>query len=340
MKTTSFFLFIFLLAGASPVHPEEMASQYKPNLERKVCESARRAADFLVMAQIPSRDGSVGWNWVLGDGTTPDNVAGLVALSLLDAYSATGEEKYLATARRYADGLLQRAQRFTPERLPFKADVELLARLGGMPDGERYARAARALFDTIRARSRDGASEVRRILLGRAGEPALLGFDVALAIRAAQALGERAYAYELADAVLAEKSRWYRPRQDLRFSLVSAGALSLALERLDGGHFRKAIDALRADLIAAQQANGSFSENETQPSAYATVSLLGGITEAERRAGLKGLRWLKTTMLRAGGFAHYNDLMPEPFVGQQVSEVNAEVLSALSLACVTGQEVD
>lgn len=340
MKRIAIPVLAFAVGFPLLVRSDEMASQYKPNIERKVCESARRAADFLVMAQIPSKDGGVGWNWVLGDGSTPDNVAGLVALSLLDAYAATGEEKYLATARRYADGLVERASRFSSERLPFKADVELLARLGGMPQGERYARAATALFDALRARSPDGKAEVRRIQLGRASEPALLGFDAALAIRAAQAVGDRAYAYQLADSVLAVQTDWYRPRENARFSLVSAGALSLALERLDGGHYRKAIDRLRADLLAAQQQNGAFSENETQPSAYATLSLLTGLTERERRAGLLGLRWLKSTMLRAGAFAHYNDYMPEPFVGQVVSEVNAEVLSALTLACATGQEVD
>ncbi|NMB76263.1 MAG: hypothetical protein GYA21_14170 [Myxococcales bacterium] len=340
MKKISISILVLALGSPMLSRAEEMASQYKPNVERKVCESTRRAADFLVMAQIPSKDGGVGWNWVLGDGSTPDNVAGLIALSLLDAYAATGEEKYLATARRYADGLVERVARFSSERLPFKADVELLARLGGMPQGERYARAARALFEVLRSRSTDGMAEVQRIRLGRASEPALLGFDVALAIRAAQAVGERAYAYQLADSVLAEKQGWYRSKESARFSQVSAGALSLALERLDGGHYRKAIDRLRADLLAAQQPNGAFSENETQPSAYATLSLLAGLTERERRAGLAGLRWLKSTMLRAGGFAHYNDYMPEPFVGQVVSEVNAEVLFALSLACATGQEVD
>ena len=332
---------LFLVVVASLVFPgvilgESMSSQYKPNLQRDFCQAAQRASDFLVMAQIPARDGAVGWNWVLGDGTRPDNIAGLAALSLLDAYAATGSEKPLAAAKRYADYLVARQDRFSVRDLPYKADVELLARLGGMPAGEAYAQVAKKLLGVLQTRSPKGTDEVERIAQGRKGEPALLGFDVALGIRAAAAMGDRPYAYALADEVL-RRMPAASAKPD-RFRLVSAGALAVALERLDAGHYRERIDSLRAELTRSQGANGAWLSNETQPSAYATAGLLASNLPTERRAAVRGLHWLKSTMLRSGGYAHYNDYMPEPFVGQLVSEVNAEVLSALSFACIQGLE--
>ena len=53
----------------------------------------------------------------------------------------------------------------------------------------------------------------------------------------------------------------------------------------------------------------------------------------QRRAARRAVEWLKSTMLNKGAFASYNDYMPEPFVGQVISEVHAEALSALSRAC-------
>jgi len=324
------------LLVSSLAFAESMASQYKPNLQRSFCEATEKAADFLVMSQMPLRSGKVGWSWVLGDGSHPDNIAGLAALGLLDAYAATGKDKYLAAARRYADGLVDGRSRYSAKNLPYKADIELLARLGGMPQGDTYQQAAKDLQGLIQARSPEAAKEIDRIAAGRSAEPALLGFDAALAVRAATAAGERSYAYALADAVLGRLSTWYQPVKDPRYSLVSAASLVVALERLDAGRYRATVDRLREDLRAAQNQNGSWIENETQPSAYAAQGLWGSPAGADQEGALRALAWIKTTMLRSGGFAHYNDGMPEPFVGQMISEVNAEALSALAGACRGG----
>ena len=67
--------------------------------------------------------------------------------------------------------------------------------------------------------------------------------------------------------------------------------------------------------------------------AYAVMALLNSTLSKQRRAAERGVGWLKSTMLKKGAFASYNDYMPEPFVGQVVSEVHAEALSVLSRAC-------
>lgn len=324
-----------LVLLSSPASANDVvASQYRSNFDRDVCTAMDMAARFLVESSLPAgSQGGPAWHWQLGTGPRADNVAGLAALALLEAYRVSGNSAYLTVARRHGDSLVRASTGWSKNNLPYKADLELLAQLQLQTGNAAYGRIARRGMEKLLARSPDGADEVSRIWQGRrASAPALLGFDVALAIRAALANGYRGYAYQLADAVLARLPEWYRPNRDRRYSLVSAGSLAEALRRLDAGHYRRAGDRFRADLLRYQQNNGSWLANETQPSAYALMALAVG-TPRERAAFRRGIEWLKSTMLKRGDFALYNDYMPEPFVGRIISEVNAEALQALSLAC-------
>jgi len=315
-----------LLAGA-------MSKQYQPNLEMGVCKAMTRAADFLVKVQKPGEDGEMGWSWVVGEGNPSANVAGLAALALLDAHQVSGNAEYLKAATRYALGLMNRLVDYSGDNLPYKADIEFLSRLADLTKNDGYREAARKMFEVVQAKSQNGEEEVARIAQGRRRAMRLLGFDVALAVRAAHAVGEKRYAYQLADDVLQRMPSWYRLSNDPRFSLVSSAALTGALQALDAGHYRKQIQRFRADLLRYQQKNGSFLVNETQPSAYAVLALMDSTYSGQRRAARRAVDWLKSTMLEKGAFASYNDYMPEPFVGQVISEVHAEALSALSRAC-------
>ncbi len=316
-------------AGSSRV-----ASQYEAGFKQDVCKAMSRAADFLVAVQKPAERGAVGWSWQVDKGPISRNVAGLAGQALLSAYSATGNEKYLEAAKRYADGLVAEKDKWSTKNLPYKTDIEFLARLGKLTGASVYSQVAASAFEVIRKRSPDGASEVERIASGRKNSPSLLGFDVALGIRAASAVSARNYAYQMADAVIGRMGGWYRIKEDARFSYLSGAALAAALSELDAGHYRSTIEGLRRDLQKAQQSNGAWLSNETQPSAYAVLALVDG-TPSQRAASAKGIDWLKSTMLKKGSYAVYNDYMPEPFVGQVISEVNAEALSALAMACRT-----
>ncbi|RME24539.1 MAG: hypothetical protein D6806_09425, partial [Deltaproteobacteria bacterium] len=157
-------------------------------------------------------------------------------------------------------------------------------------------------------------------------------YDAALGIAAALEVGQRRWAYQLADAVLDAKARWFLPRKSLRFTVVSAASLAKALGELDAPHYAYPIAELRKFLASHQRPNGSWVLNETQPSAYAALALADG-TPSERRSFSRAVSWLKSTLLRNGSVATFNDYMPEPFVGDIISEVHAEAVSALSLAC-------
>jgi hypothetical protein len=326
-------LVLSLILVSSPLLAGSISKQYQPNLEMGVCKAMVRAADFLVKVQKPGENGELGWSWVVGEGNPSANVAGLAALGLLDAHQVSGNGEYLKAATRYALGLMNRLVEFSGDNLPYKADIEFLSRLADVTKNDGYREAARKMFEVIRAKSPKGGDEVARIAKGRKRVMRLLGFDVALAIRAAHAVGERRYAFQLADDVLQRMPSWYRLSKDPRFSLISSAALAGALQTLDAGHYRKQIHRFRSDLLRYQQKNGAFLYNETQPSAYAIMALMDSTYSKQRRAAKRAINWLKSTMLKKGAFASYNDYMPEPFVGQVISEVHAEALSALSRAC-------
>jgi len=315
------------LARAEP----PLASQYQPNLAMDSCEATSRAAGFLVASQVRAGgEESLGWSWVVGGNQVAPNLTGLISLSLLEAHQAAGNEPALRAAWRYAEGRLAAEADLAT---PFKPDVELLARLSQATGDPVYLAAARELWSRVVAVSPDGRAEVARIARARAGAPALVGFDVALTLRAALALGEQAYAQQLAEEVIRRSAEWYLPAKDPRFSLVSAAALVPALERLDAARHAPVVARFRRDLLQAQQPSGAWLANETQPSAYAVMALGASPLADEREAAQRGLLWLRTSMLQAGSYAAFNDFMPEPFVGEVISAVHAEALSALAADC-------
>ncbi len=331
MKSVLFAAFLAVVpAGAWADKP--VANQYQDSFSQDACQAMQRAADFLSRTARRSQDG-VGWSWKVQDGAVAPNISGLVALALLDAYQVSGDAKLLSMVRQVADGLLRTGAGWSAENLPFKPDIEFLARLGKAVSRDDYQKAAAAAFALVMQRSPSGIEEVERIWQGRkATAPHLLGFDSALGIRAALAVGERRYAYQMADQALAHSRDWLPEGKPDRFGFVSMAAMVEALDMLDGPHYAKSIGDWREALMRNQQANGSWVFNETQPSAYAALALSGG-TPLQREAWRKAVDWLKSTMLRSGSLASYNDYMPEPFVGDVISEVHAEALSALSRAC-------
>lgn len=295
------------------------------------CQVTRRAADHLAGTLTGLFTERAGWQWRAGQGSISPNISGLAALALVDAAAALADDRYTATARQYADVLLSTKMNWHAGELPYKADIELLARLEG-----DYLPHAQDAWAVIVAASPTGGAEVARIAAGRQDQPALVGFDVSLGIRAAVAVGQRAYAEELADAAVATRDQWYQPKNAPRFSTLSAAALVVALEQLGRPRDAEVITALRRDIRARQHDTGAWLGNETQPTAYAVMALAGSRATPDREAIAAGLTWLKETMLRDGGYAHFNDKLPEPFVGDRLSEVQAEVVTALAGECRRG----
>jgi len=168
-----------------------------------------------------------------------------------------------------------------------------------------------------------------RLLMIR-GESPIVGYDAALAIRAAVAVGERAKAMEIADAAVAAVPRWGEGRQDATGFLTSArGALLEALALADPGRYRRPALDLIHHLVLSADSDGSWDRRTTQPTAYAVRGLSAWQEPAAQAAAERGRRWLRLTQLGDGTWSTYNDWLPEPFVGDRVPGVTAEAMLAL-----------
>lgn len=294
--------------------------------DTRLANLARKGSSYLLSAQL--NDG--GWAWDSRTQKRAENCSGLIAEALLTAYEQSGDDSYLNIADDYARILVAR---FTdsPSVLPFKPDIEFLVRMSEVGGNESYAATAAKWFNVIKRKSPTGSSEVARISSGRANHPSITGFDVALAIRAALTVSEREYAYALADAVLKSQAAWLlEPRST--FGTISRAALLDALLSLDRKRYDTAITRLRKELVTEQGSNGSWHDNETQATAYVVRALARFGDVDSRRAAKAGSMWLARTVLPNGRWAHFNDGLPEPFVGDVLPEVQAETLTALVYA--------
>lgn len=268
----------------------------------------------------------MGWRWQADDGAPDANLGGVIANALLDAYARRPDAATWMTLVQYADYL--RTRYAEDEGLPYKADVEFLARLGATGMEPSAMVLARSLFERVRHVSATGAAEYQRISAGRADTPEIIGYDVALAMRAAQAVGDTVYAHELASAAIAGSALALADATD-SFAVTALGALLQALARLDAAAYHAAITDTAARLARAQAEDGSWANHNTQATAYAVLGLLETKSDTALEAAARGKNWLLRSQLRTGAWPAYHDGLAEPFVGPVLPLVEAEALAAL-----------
>ena len=303
-----------------------LPAQYAANLKAPETRALVSAGDFLLGAQgsyrSPDRavDLKATWPFEKGQAKAAPNAAGVVACALVALHAKTHDARMLDAARAWADARLADAAANLPL---FDPDIEALAALAAAPgvDGAKYLAGAKSAFQQ-RHGGANGREIVERLFMVRKEYPAIVGYDAANSLRAAVAAGDQAKAREIAEALAATEARW-NVQDEHGFQLTSRAAV---LEALTTAKIAIPLAAsLRKQLIATQATDGSWGTRNTQATAYATRALLaGGDTGAD-----KALRFLRTTQLKSGGWATFNDFLPEPFVGETVYEVSAEVLLAL-----------
>lgn len=306
---------------------QSVPGQYARNLRRPLEDRLCEAAWALARAQGDYRGASgavpASWEWISGSGQAAPNSAGIVAVALAQSAEQCGGREAL---RRFAAA---RAAQHRAGDFLFDADVEALAfaaRLLGWPE---YGSVAREAFDR-RYGPATGEEIVGRLLMIR-GELPIAGYDAALAIRAALAVGERRRAIEIADAAVAAVAKWGEGRQDRQGFLTSArGALLEALAMVDPVRYQRPALDLIHHLVLSSSTDGSWSGRHTQPTAYAVRGLSRWQEPAAQAAAERGRRWLRLTQLGDGTWSTYNDWLPEPFVGERVPEVTAEAMLALA----------
>jgi len=272
-----------------------------------------------------------GWSWEVPNGPVHGNLGGVIANALLDLYLRNRNPATWMTLVQYADRLRNQAQAPLDDAalpLPFKADIEFLARAGRAGVIEDGRALSRKLFARLTARSATGRDEYQRIRHGRAAIPEITGYDVALAIRAAAAVGETDYAEQMAALAVADQHHIVRNGDD-SFQALSAGAMLHALALLDLRKFDGAMQESAKSLLAHQSANGAWAVNNTQATAYALLGLAASGLPDTTESLVKGETWLRKTQLRSGSWAAFHDGWSEPFVGPTLPLVVAETLAAL-----------
>ncbi|MBI3184928.1 MAG: hypothetical protein HYZ28_22540 [Myxococcales bacterium] len=314
-----------LVTSCAAVAGSPAPIQYASNLGRPVREQVCRAMRALERAQgtFPSAAGrsEASWEWTSGDGRAADNASGVVALALARSEELCGSRGAL---RRYAEArsAVHRSYGFL-----YDADVEALAIAAARSKDAALASLAREAFDR-RHEGANGREIVERSFLFRS-EPSLVGYDAAMAVRAALAVGRLEKAREIADAALAVAPRWSEGEDPFGYRTTSRGALLEALAMLDAKSYRPRVTDLLHHLALTQGKDGSWAGRNTQATAYAVRGLSRWSEEFALSSAARGRRWLRLTQLKAGPWATYNDLVPEPFVGPVVPAVTAEVLLAL-----------
>jgi len=300
-------------AGQQPV-PEHYARNLRRPLEDRLCEAVRALARVQVGAS---------WEWIEGSGQVALNSAGVVAVGLAQSAEQCGGREAL---RRY---VVAQAARHRAGDFLFDPDVEALALAARLPGWGEYAAVARDAFER-RHGPASGEEIVGRLFMVR-GQSPIVGYDAALAIRAALAVGDRKKAIEIADAAVAAVPRWGEGRRpDRQGFLTSArGALLEALAMVDPARYRKPAQDLIHHLVLSAGSDGSWNLRNTQPTAYAVRGLSRWQEPAAQAAAERGRRWLRLTQLGDGTWATFNDWLPEPFTGDRIPGVTAEAMLAL-----------
>lgn len=310
---------LLLVAAAALVAPVATAAVPDPAVARAVSALARAQQDF---AEIEAS-----WSWRAGMKRPAPNTAGLVALGLIRAAARTPSQKARVAAISWGEARLSDHAAWRPLYDP---DIEALVALAGLTGDSRYRATAVAAFDR-RWGGASGEEALAKLDLQRRRQPSIVGFDTALTIRAAVAVEDIGFAHTLAGATLATKPAWSRPpdRDPNGYSTTSKAAVLDALFVLDRRRYADAIGNLAADLVLGQHDEGSWSGRNTQATAYAVRALarLGG--PSSELAVERGARWLTRTQLENGAWATFHDGLPEPFVGDVMHEVTAEVVLAL-----------
>lgn len=294
-----------------------------PGSARAAGSGLTRAAAALASAQRTFPDAAASWAWTGKDKVAAPNAAGLVALGLVRAYARTGDRAALKAAQRWGDARLADLAAWRPLYDP---DVEALAALGKATGDASYTEAARTIF----ARRWSGATGVEalaRLKMIRGAQVAYVGYDAALAIRAARAVGADRFAVALARAVVSAPGVLPAIDEASGLGVTARAALLGAVSGLSDPAVRGAAAEWAADLVAAQGADGSWAFHNTQATAYAVAALASA---GEDAAAAKGRAWLSKTQRPDGLWTTYDDGLPANFSGPQVHEVSAEALLALT----------
>jgi hypothetical protein len=274
--------------------------------------------------------------WYVTDPADYQNVQGITAVGLLDAYKVSLDPAYLAAAKETRDWLASYRDTGcgTPPCLLSLANVFFLgeyALLSLTPADFALARAA--LQQVVALRGGSGITLANYVIDARKtqGHTNLGLWDAALYVRAAQDVGDTALADEIANTLATQTivnpfdplANWYE---------LGLAGVALGLSEADLLTHAGTIDAALTALKATQGTNGSFPvtfggvvyPDDTQATAYAVMAMLSAV---QLESAFAGADFLLSTQRLDGSFAPY-----VPDDASEIAEVDAEAVSALVAA--------
>lgn len=279
------------------------------------------AADDLLSVQFA--DGS--FPWIIGQAGKYQNIQGVTAIAMLDAFKLTADTRYLDSAAANRDWLAAYMSA-NPTAYISGSNAYFLAEYALLSTNVDDLELARAAFATAIARYGSPAGIASGIIQARAnqGHGNLGLWDVGLFVRAAQDIGDVAAADEIAatmrDQTIVDpmnaNANYYE--MGLAGTLFGYGEASL-VDNLDG------MFAARDALLASRCENGSYPTtyggvvycDDVQSTAYAVDGLtyIGALVEAQA-----GCDHIAASQVDGGW-----DLG-----GYEIAEINAEAASALA----------
>jgi hypothetical protein len=292
------------------------------------------AADHHVAAQGDYKGGlKNSWEYKIGTRRSAVNITGVTAAGLLAAFRLTSLQEHQDAALRAARSLVEAYDLGWKKHRPFTQDIEFLAEAGFIIDAGRWFNVTCSYY----------APEpfVDLIMSGRGNTPAIAGWDLASAIRAAIAVGQIAYARGLVTATIKRRSEWDRGDKGLGQWLARGSmlwALAKARDRVGlTPEQRRVAESLAAELSAAQRREGGWQEGPggvycTQTTAYAVLGL--SQWSAGKSAAKAGRTWLRRVGRNDSKFFVGGKIWATTYLlnGRPENDYNSEIQSEAMLA--------
>lgn len=293
-------------------------------------DAALKGADRLVAIQF--EDGS--FPWTVGEAGKYQNVQGITAIGLLDAYKVSLDDKYLTAAGKTRDWLADYRVSADPPKVLSAPSVYFLAEYALLTANTDDLDLARAALKQ-RVDGFGGArATVRAIVQMRKdwGDGTLGLWDAALYVRAAQDVGWTDTADRMAKALASQDivdpfdsdANWYE---------MGLTGLLMGLSEADLVAHKTILDSAAGALEATQAENGSFPStyggtafaDDIQATAYAVLGLasVGHIPAAQA-----GADFLISKQEANGGWLAQESGVPDKEFGETDSESTVALVAA------------
>lgn len=334
-KQLSLIILGILLISMTAFLPNDTRADTPTQYNTAIVNTANR----LVAIQSPT---DYGWDWVVtseppwvgdnGTGHSDQNLYGVVAFGLTDAYLLTGNSTYLAAAENAAGYMMSvPANSFFNAGWGYSFDYEFLMQLAAASGNSNYANYAEAAWAWQKAnvdRYADGNQSLLWAHVQISGYPAYAFWDIAPYGLAALAMGDTVWAQQLAALIDTNMATLLSASRANDYADMAMGAVLQFLVTLGNPSYASDIASLKTALEADQFSDGSWGFGSPPGDPQTTAYVVMGLWAAgDYSVAQNGAAWLVadqgTNGAPTGGWWEWPD---------EISEVDSEGLQAIFAA--------